>query len=109
MERQHGGVPAEIMSVVEKIANLLEPETIFMFSNKRGKAGKTAGFKLCVVAEHSDRAAAERRLYLAIDCEVPFDIVIYSPAEFEALRNSEGSFAQRIAESGVVLYGQKAF
>ena len=99
-------IPETIRSVVDQIARLAAPEAIYLFGNKRGERGKTTGFKLLVVAEHQSREQAERELYLKIDCEVPFDVVVYSPEEFASLRGQEGSFARKIAETGVMLYGK---
>ena len=47
----------------------------------------------------------ECRLYLNIDCELPFDLVIYREDEFNKLKCEIGTFAWKINNSGTVLYG----
>ena len=105
MEPQNNHLPAEITGVVDKIAELQKPYKIYLFSNKRGEKGKTSGFKLCVIAEHCERSEAERDIYLKVDSEVPFDIVLYTPAEWAELTVRKGSFAEKVAKTGALVYG----
>lgn len=100
-----GRIPEDISCVVGSIAERFHPVKIYLFSNKRGGVGKTTGFKLCVVLDCDDIAEAERRIYLEIDCEVPFDVVLYQPGIWEELCARKGSFAQRVVKGGVLLYG----
>lgn len=100
-----GKMPEDIISVVDSITEQFRPIKIYLFSNKRGGVGKTAGFKLCVILDCADIAEAERGIYLGIDCEVPFDVVLYTPSTWEELCERKGSFAQRILKNGVLLYG----
>ena len=43
-------------------------------------------------------------LYLNVDCELPFDMVIYRRSEFDKLKSEIGTFAWKINNSGAVLY-----
>lgn len=103
MERKN--IPENIMTVVESIAEKFAPEKIYLFSNKRGGVGKSAGFKLCVIVESGNMTGLERQIYLQVDSEVPFDIVLYTPSTWAELLERKGSFAQRIVSSGVIVYG----
>ena len=64
-------------------------------------------FKIALVVDNSITSVSELecRLYLNIDSELPFDIVIYREEEFEELKNEIGTFAWKINNSGTVLYG----
>ena len=98
-------LPLDIAEVVECIAKGFAPEKIYLFSHKRGQLGKSAGFKLCVVVESEDIEQTERSIYLEIDSETPYDLVIYTPEEFEELLSQKGSFAGRVVEKGRLVYG----
>lgn len=98
-------LPDEISKVVNSIVEQFGPTKIYIFSNKRGEKGKTAGFKLCVILKCDDRCEMEQKIYLGVESEVPFDIVLYSPEDWNALCESKGSFAQKIAKTGVLVYG----
>lgn len=98
-------IPENIMIVVKSIVDKFGPEKIYLFSNKRGGVGKSAGFKLGVIVEHGDLQELERQIYLQVDSEVPFDIVLYTPEIWAELLDRKGSFAQRIIAHGVEVYG----
>jgi len=96
----------EIHAVACRLVEMLNPEAIYLYNQRAGEHGKSLGFKLCVVAAIDDKARAERAVYTEIDCEVPFDILLYTPPEWAALSASEGSFASKIFRTGTILYGE---
>jgi hypothetical protein len=98
-------LPQDIAEVVGRIAKGFAPEKIYLFSFKRGHLGRSAGFKLCVVVESDDIEQTERQIYLKIDSEVPYDLVLYTPEMFAELLARKGSFAGRVVESGRLVYG----
>ncbi len=98
-------IPEDIKNVVDTIVERFSPQKIYLFSNKRKGVGKSAGFKLCIVVESENMHELERQIYLEVDCDVPFDIVLYKPTTWAELMERKGSFATRIDESGVVVYG----
>lgn len=44
--------------------------------------------KLCVVIPEGDSEAAERRLYLEVESELPFDALVYTGGEWKELLES---------------------
>ena len=80
---------------------------IYLISNKINTEGELTSFKIALVVDNSITSVSELecRLYLNIDSELPFDIVIYREEEFEELKNEIGTFAWKINNSGTVLYG----
>lgn len=95
----------EVAAVVEEIARRFQPERIYLYNHKRNPKGDTLSFKLCVISNFGDKAAAERNIYLDIDCEVPFDVILYTPGEWESLCGKKDSFARKIDLTGMVVYG----
>ncbi len=98
-------LPQDIAEVVERIAKAFAPQKIYLFSHKRGQLGRSAGFKLCVVVESEDVEQTERGIYLGVESETPYDLVVYTPAEFKELLGQKGSFAGRVVEKGRLVYG----
>lgn len=96
---------AEVACVVDKIVELVRPIRIYLYNQRFSAAGSTTGFKLCVVADFADKAEAERNIYLEIDSEVPFDVILYTPAEWRDLCDHIDSFARKIFLTGTVVYG----
>lgn len=95
-----------IESVVGEIVDLLSPQTIYLYNRKLNPKGELTSFKLCVISDLSDREQAERDIYRKVDCPIPFDILLYTPQEWEHLREDPATFASRIQQEGTVLYGQ---
>ncbi len=84
-----------------------ELKKIYLISNKIDTNGELISFKLAIIVDNSVESSSELecRLYLNIDCELPFDLVIYREDEFEKLKCEIGTFAWKIRNSGTVLYG----
>ncbi len=95
----------DISALCAQIVEMLHPEKVILFSRKIHVNGKTSSFKLCVVADVPDEQEAQRNIYVGLDCDIPFDVVVYRPERFEKLLQSEGSFAQQIDRTGRVIYG----
>lgn len=96
---------AEVARVVSEIVEMVHPVRIYLYNQRFSAAGATTGFKLCIVGDFPDKADAERNLYLHIDCEVPFDIILYTPQEWQTLCDRTDSFARKIFLTGTVVYG----
>ena len=94
----------DISAVVEKITQLCSPRLIYLYNQRINVRHEISSFKLCVVAPIADKLACERGIFREADCDIPFDILIYTPEEWERLSLKSGSFAKRISESGVALY-----
>lgn len=93
-----------VSKVVRSIIRLLSPIQIYLYNQRINSKNDTSSFKLCVVANVPDRFAAERDVYMDVDCEVPFDLLIYTPAEWEETTAQPNSFARKILETGMVVY-----
>ncbi len=92
--------------LAEEIRAICAPEKIFLYHAKFDLHGQMTSFKICVVASAADKAALERKIYLSLDCDLPYDLVLYTPEEWEACMQNPHSFAGTIREKGVRLYDQ---
>jgi hypothetical protein len=79
------------------------PKRLILFSRKTDLSGETASFKLCMVAGVTDKRAAQREIFSRAEGLPPFDVLIYTPGEWEEALSREGSFAQRIQRTGCEL------
>jgi hypothetical protein len=93
-----------IHKICDEIAKLLSPYKIILFSVKDGTLGKPSSFKLCVIADVANTREAESLVYLNIDSEISFDILVYKIEEWNTLLEDPHSFASRIAEKGIAIY-----
>lgn len=98
-------LPGEILSVARQIRELVEARRLILFSRKTGVSGSLSSFKLCVIPGQLDREEAERLIYREVDCPVPFDVVIYTPGQWEQALSLPDSFASQISRTGCDLDG----
>ena len=99
-------ISEQVESVCNEIASRYSPQSIILFSCKRNIAGEIGSFKLCVVMDTGDKHEAERRIYLDVDSECPYDVLVYTPEEWQKHTSELHSFAHRVKEKGTVIYGK---
>lgn len=80
---------------------------IYLISVKVDIVGELKSFKFGLIVDNEVSSTSELagQLYFNVDCELPFDLVIYTESEFDSLKNDIGTFAWKIENSGTVLYG----
>lgn len=90
--------------LVQAIASLCSPEQIYLFHVKVNLKNQVTSFKLCVIADTADKTKLEREIYLNLDCELPYDLVLYTPEEWGSFVKKPHSFASEINGKGVLIY-----
>lgn len=94
-----------IMNLVNQILDFCNPLKIILFSKKYNLSHELTSFKLCVIVpDDVDVTELECRIYLELESENPYDVVIYKKTEWEHHLVEENSFAGVISRTGVVLY-----
>lgn len=94
-----------VKAVCERIIGQFHPQKVILFNIKHSPSGSEKSFKLCVVIDTEDKIGVEKRIYLDIDSEIPFDVLIYTPQEWDTLMLQKHSFATRISQEGTLIYG----
>lgn len=94
-----------IDDVVEQIVYNFGPKKVILFSRKDDLSGNCLSFKLCILLNCKDKMEVEKQIYINTDSEIPFDIIVYTPDEFEENLDVIGSFAAKVNRTGIVVYG----
>ena len=98
----------EIQSTADALAALGKPLRIYLISHKNNHAtGELISFKLALIMpdDTPNLSELECYLYAAVDCDYPYDLVLYRDSEWKALSQDPRTFAWSIRETGCVLYG----
>ncbi|MFQ8599345.1 MAG: hypothetical protein ACLSAP_01260 [Oscillospiraceae bacterium] len=94
-----------IQEIIGQIVRIVPVQAIYLFSRKVNLQGETSSFKLCVISDGESKNGVERSIYLGVDCDLPFDVVVYTPAEWERHLQNPHSFAAQVLMKGQKLYG----
>ena len=94
-----------ISEVVKQITELVEVERIILFSKKINLSGEVSSFKICIVTHGNDVIEYEKLIYIEVDSDVPFDVVIYSSENWKKYLLEDGSFCNKVNSTGSVIYG----
>lgn len=91
----------ELKAVLDEIRSISNAENLIVYGLKReGASERVRGVSVCVIADTDDKTALESRLYLEIESDIAFGVLIYTPSEWERLLSDPQSYASRIAEKG---------
>lgn len=93
--------------IVPELVRLCGPEEVILYNARTSPAGRLTSVKLCVIVPGGDVRAVEHELYLRLDADIPFDLLVYSRAEWERLLADRLSFASRIRDTGRRVYEKK--
>lgn len=95
----------EIQAVAAAIGELCSPKRIYLVSRKENTAGELVSFKLALVVSDRVESISEQEcaLYAQVDCDYPFDLVLYRESEWNTLCADQRTFAWKIAQNGSVL------
>lgn len=98
----------EIQHTADAIAALSKPLMIYLISQKTNHSTKKLiSFKLALVVSDDTSSISELEcfLYTAVDCNYPYDLVLYKQSEWDTLTEDPRTFAWSIKQTGSVLYG----
>jgi len=98
-------IKTEIKMICDQIITLLNPEKIILFGTKLNVSGdKIRDIDLCVVVSDGAVSEIEKKIYLNIQSDIQFDVLIYLSEEWDTLCDDNTSYACSISKKGVVVY-----
>ncbi len=92
--------------ITSQIFKTYSPRYIYLFgSQAKGTATSKSDIDLCVVVDTENKRELITDMYCSIVCDIPIDLLVYTPNEWNQCINDSTSFAYKIATEGVKLYG----
>ncbi|MBP1581831.1 MAG: hypothetical protein J6A26_05495 [Oscillospiraceae bacterium] len=95
-----------VQEVLDQVIAIAKPEAVFLYNCKYDLDGDLISFKLCVICEYDNKRRLLSEIF-DVDCDIPFDILLYTKEQFKELRDDTAAFANRICTKGKMLYGQE--
>ena len=97
----------EIESITSQIIEKYKPEKIILFGSAgRGKLGLDSDVDLLIIKKDTPLYGADRirELSRMIDRNIPVDLLVYRPDEFEKRLEMGDPFLKAVLKEGKVLY-----
>ena len=99
-------IEKELELIVQTLVTGFAPEMIIAFGScVKGVPRNPQDIDLCIVKETKDHRRLLSEMYLALDSNVPVDLLLYTPEEWRNCKNEQGTIAAVINKEGRVLYG----
>jgi hypothetical protein len=98
-----------IQQVSNTIGERYSPRGIVLISKKVNNHGELTSFKVALLVDDDITSVSELecKIYIDVDSDIPYDIVIYRVSEWLYLKEDTSTFAYRIYSQGVWLYGER--
>lgn len=101
----------QIKSILSGIISNCKPKQVVMYGEKRSLSTglvKSADFCVIIPDESINKNTVLRTLYLTLDVEIPFQVLLYTTEEWRTLTEDFSSYASAICKKGTVLYEQES-
>ncbi|HVI40574.1 MAG TPA: nucleotidyltransferase domain-containing protein [Anaerovoracaceae bacterium] len=98
----------QIIESVLKQFEKFSPEKIVLFGSFGTPAYRPgrSDIDLCVITKTENKIETLSDMYTYVELGIPFDILLYTPEEWDKCITDPGTFAHQIDKSGMVLYGE---
>ena len=95
-----------MFSGIIKTATEYGAEKIILFGSRaKGTETEHSDIDVCIIVKATDKRRLAATISAEIDCDIPVDILVYTPDEWNECIQDETSFATKILKEGTVLYG----
>ena len=89
-------------------AKLNNVKAVILFGSRaKGSEKEWSDIDICVIADTPNKRRLASILQTEIESELPIDIIVYTPSEWDECIKDETSFAKKILTEGRILYGQQ--
>jgi uncharacterized protein len=84
-----------------------EPRKVILFGSfARNESDELSDIDLVIIKETDEEFFSRLRSVLRLlDPQTAHDVLVYTPAEFEAMRERGNALIETVLEEGIVLYG----
>lgn len=99
----------ELQKITQQFINLYTPYKLLLFgSQAKSTAKPNSDIDICVIKETTNKRELLSDMYMNIESNMPFDLLLYTPDEWAECITDATSFAYVINKEGVVLYARQS-
>ncbi|MCH8011755.1 MAG: nucleotidyltransferase domain-containing protein [Candidatus Marinimicrobia bacterium] len=98
-----------IDNLVARLKEFYKPDLVILFGSRaRGEFSEESDLDLLIV-KNTKKSPLWRRVEVRkiLSTEIPLDVIVYTPREFDHLKESESAFIKEILDEGRVIYEKK--
>jgi uncharacterized protein len=96
----------EIDYIKKQLIEKFSPKEIILFGSvAKGIFREDSDIDLCIIADTTNKRQSLTNMYVNIESNIPFDLVLYTIDEWNNCINDKSSFAYSIINTGVKIYG----
>ncbi len=96
----------DIDNITKQLISMYLPKRLLLFgSQARDTAASNSDIDLCVVVDTNNKRALLTEMYMNIEASKPFDLLLYTPDEWQNCLTDKTSIAYKINREGLLLYG----
>lgn len=97
----------ELDKIIRQIAKRYQPKSMILFGSlARGVIHENSDIDLCIVIDTASKRKLVADMYLNVESDIPFDLIIYTQEEWERNIHNTSSFAYHILKEGRILHGR---
>ncbi len=91
-----------------KAAEFHDVKAVILFGSRaKGTETEASDIDICIIAETDNKRRLASSLQIEIESDIPIDIIVYTPSEWDKCIKDDTSFARKILTEGRILYGQQ--
>lgn len=95
----------QLENIKQQLIDKFDPKEIILFGSlAKGTFRNTSDIDLCIIKDTSNKRELSTKMYIEIDSEIPFDLILYTFEEWNYCKDDKSSFAYSIINTGVKIY-----
>jgi len=92
--------------IKDQIIQKFNPSRIILFGSvAKGIWRNNSDIDLCIIKDTDNKRDLITNMYVEVESEIPFDIVLYTNEEWNRCLGDKTAFAYHINNTGVIIYG----
>ncbi|WP_243155974.1 nucleotidyltransferase domain-containing protein [Clostridium sp. C2-6-12] len=96
----------EIDYIKKQVIEKYNPKEIILFGSlAKGTFRENSDIDICIIMDVANKRDLLTNMYIEIESNIPFDLVLYTSQEWDNCVNDKSSFAYSIINTGVKIYG----